>query len=73
MIGKRKFAPKKQGENRFYYPISGKPLILTDVRMQSDIPYSVGNDLLKSDFDPNGSYTGIPSDNVLPTQDADDL
>ncbi|MEG2003936.1 MAG: hypothetical protein RR057_04995 [Clostridia bacterium] len=41
--------------------------------MQSDIPYSVGNDLLKSDFDPNGSYTGIPSDDVLPTQDADDL
>lgn len=62
------------GMNRFYYPYRSTPPELNGSRyldINSDI---ASQDLLLSDTDPNGSYTGVPrDDNEVPVQDADDL
>lgn len=62
------------GVNRFYYPYRFTPPEMNGSRymdISSEIP---GKDILYSDTDPSGSYTGVPrDDNEVPVQDADDL
>lgn len=65
--------PRQPGHNRFYYPLEEKPISVTDLQAQQEHPYAPIGTELYSSGDPLGSYTGIPEDNDIPVQDADDL
>ena len=41
--------------------------------METEKARKTANKFHRDDFDPNGSYTGTPSDGGKPVQDADDL
>ncbi len=65
--------PLQKNTNRFYYPLSQIPTEIGGAKAQN-----LQNEELKNAFfdpysDPEGSYTGIPRDGGVPTQDADDL
>ncbi|HAN21957.1 MAG: hypothetical protein A2Y15_05730 [Clostridiales bacterium GWF2_36_10] len=77
-MGKRRrrynFMSGLNGVDRFYFPYRFTPPELGGSRYLNISPESIGDDLLFSDTDPNGSYTGVPrDDNEVPVQDADDL
>ncbi len=59
--------------NRFYYPYRYMPPELNGTRYYDICQEFAGQDLMFSDTDPDGSYTGVPRDDLYPVQDADDL
>ncbi|PKM61386.1 MAG: hypothetical protein CVU97_07230 [Firmicutes bacterium HGW-Firmicutes-21] len=77
-MGKRrrryKFTNGLNGVDRYYYPFRFTPPELDGSRYLNINPDFIGQDIMYSDTDPNGSYTGVPrDDNEVPVQDADDL
>ncbi len=79
--------PPQRGVDRFYYPLKERSTDMAGTNRQinadvNDRPNdkisdavkgSINVGLFESGFDPNGSYTGTPTDGGVPTQDADDL
>ncbi len=62
------------GVNRFYYPYRFTPPELGGSRYLDITQEIKDQDLMMSDLDPNGSYTGVSKDGKsVPVQDADDL
>ncbi|HOJ47647.1 MAG TPA: hypothetical protein PLD48_02100 [Bacillota bacterium] len=62
------------GVNRFYYPCRFTPPEIDGSRYL-DITQEIKDpNWMTSNQDPNGSYTGVPTDGKhVPVQDADDL
>ncbi len=62
------------GENRFKYPKMPE-IEVPNIMYPFGLPEPlIGADMLSSDIDPNGMYTGVPADrSERPIQDADDL
>ncbi len=62
------------GENRFKYPKMPE-IEVPNIMYPFGLPEPlIGADMLSSDTDPNGMYTGVPREiGETPIQDADDL
>ncbi len=62
------------GENRFRYP-SMPEIEVPNILYPNGLPDPlIGADMQSSDTDPNGMYTGVPTETgERPVQDADDL
>lgn len=55
--------PKDIRKNsRFFYPYNQRPIDISGNQFLDISPEMLGEDLLFSDTDPNGSYTGVPKD-----------
>ncbi len=67
----QKRMPPQRGVDRFYYPLKERPTDVASMNRRSFQPDAEA--LFESHTDPNGSYTGNPTDGGVPTQDADDL
>ena len=67
--------PKDIRKNsRVCYPYNQRPIDISGNQFLDISPEMLGEDLLFSDTDPNGSYTGVPREtDDVPVQDADDL
>lgn len=68
--------PPPRGVDRYYYPLKERPTDVASMNRKDLQPESVSGiseTLFESHTDPNGSYTGNPTDGGVPTQDADDL
>ncbi len=62
------------GENRFRYPLMPEIEVPNVLYLIGHPDPLIGMDMLSSDIDPNGSYTGTPIEkSERPVQDADDL
>lgn len=70
---KYRFSNGINGTDRFYYPYRYMPPELNGTRYLDLCAEFSGSDLMLSDTDPDGSYTGVPTDDTQPVQDADDL
>jgi hypothetical protein len=69
-----KFLNGLNGVNRFYYPYRFTPPELGGSRYLDLSRDFNEQNIMKSDLDPNGSYTGVQTDDEsVPVQDADDL
>ena len=71
---KRVFPRDIRKNSRFFYPYSHRPTDISGSQFLDISPEMLGDDLLFSDTDPGGSYTGVPGEpDDVPVQDADDL
>ena len=70
---KYRFRSGISGSDRFYYPNRYTPPELNGTKYYDICAEFLGQDLMFSDTDPDGSYTGVPKDGSEPVQDADDL
>ena len=69
-----RFSSGLNGVDRFYYPYRFTPPELGGARYLDISPEMLGQDLMFSDTDPNGMYTGVTEDDYdRPVQDVDDL
>lgn len=66
--------PKDIRKNSRFFYLTTAAVDISGNQFLDISPEMLGEDLLFSDTDPNGSYTGVPREtDDVPVQDADDL